>query len=421
MVSPLHRLLVLVLALALIGLCAVSSATVALAKPVPRVGNAVAVKAGAEATGIAATCARRAKRKVMRSRATASASAAPKSRAVNAKMKRRAQKLRHRCLIKLRRHSRAATTTQSVPAPEAGPLTLAIDGGYSGWSETEIEEREALNSPVTRHEWDPNKPVDEQDDVVLAAASEVHTRIHALLGENDLGDPNQYRDWVVDFIHRYGPGGAFWSAHPELDSSRYAIASVELGNEPYFGEMSAAEYADAVRPALEEVHRLDLPVKVILDSRVYGKDTSWMDTLYQRIPNLNSLFYAFADHPYWYGHDPAETSPAGPFDRIETLRKRMIEQGAGSKPIFITEYGESTADCGEECVSEQTQAEHLGAMISAVATHPQWGVEMLSVYQLRDRGTDSSDRERQFGLLREDGSEKPAYGVVETAMQQYRG
>jgi hypothetical protein len=421
MVSPLNRLLVA--ALVLTCLCAASGAAVALASPAPRLGNAVAVGAGNKVEGIAGICARRAKRKVLRSssRATASSKAAPKSHATSAKMKRRAQVLRRRCLRNLRRHSRPAAATKSEPLPEAGPLAIGIDGGYGDWSESEVEEREALGAAVTRHEWDPSDPVDAQDDVVLSAASEVHTRIHALLGGNELGDPNHYRDWVVDFIRRYGPGGDFWSAHPELDSSRYAIDTIELGNEPYFGEMSAVEYADTVRPALEEVHRLNLPVKVILDSRVYGKDTSWMDTLYQRIPDLNSLFYAFADHPYWYGHDPSESSAAGPFDRIDTLRQRMIEQGAGSKPIFITEYGESTADCGEECVSEETQAQHLGEMISAVSSNPQWGVEMLSVYQLRDRGTDSSEREREFGLLREDGTEKPAYAVVAAAMRQYRG
>jgi hypothetical protein len=419
MVSPLHRLLLAALILA--GLCAVSGAAVAVASPAPRLGNAVAVGTAGKAAGIGGVCARRAKRKVLRSSAGGASTSSARSHAATKRTRRRTQALRRRCLRNLRRHSRPATATQSAPLPEAGSLTLAIDGGYGDWSETELKEREALGAAVTRHEWDTSEPVDAQDDVVLAAATEVHTRIHALLGENDLGDANHYREWVVDFIRRYGPGGAFWSAHPELDSSRYAITSVELGNEPYFGEMSAAEYADAVRPALEEIHKLALPVKVVLDSRVYGKDTSWMDTLYARIPDLNSLFYAFADHPYWYGHDPAEVSPAGPFGRIETLRKRMIEQGSGSKPIWITEYGESTADCGEECVDEATQAEHLQGMISAVATHPAWGVEMLSVYQLRDRGTDSGDRERQFGLLREDGSEKPAYGVVEAAVQQYRG
>ena len=420
MVSPLNRLLMVALVVA--GLCAASGTAVALAKPAPRVGNAVAVRVGGEAKGIAAVCARRAKRRALRSSSATATLAKTASRPrATAKAKRRANALRHRCIAHLRRHPNTSTSSSSAPLPEAGPLVIGIDGGYGDWSKTETEEREALGAAVTRHEWDPSDPVDAQDDVVLSAATEVHTRIHALLGENDLGDPNHYREWVVAFVRRYGPGGDFWSAHPELDSSRYAITTIELGNEPYFGEMSAAEYADAVRPTLEEIHRLNLPVKVILVSRVYGKDTSWMDTLYQRIPDLNSLFYAFADHPYWYGHDPAESSAAGPFDRIETLRRRMIQQGAGSKPIFITEYGESTAGCGEECVSEETQAQHLGEMISAVASNPQWGVEMLSVYQLRDRGTDSGDRERQFGLLREDGTEKPAYPIVQAAMRQYRG
>ncbi|HEX6688178.1 MAG TPA: hypothetical protein VF085_05880 [Solirubrobacterales bacterium] len=419
MVSLLKR--VLPVALVLASFCFASTSP-ASAQRAPQLGSAVAVAQAGGAGGKAAVCARLAKRKVLRSSATASRTrTAPKPPAASRRMKRRVRVLRRHCIDRLHRRSKTPASSQSVALPATGLLTVAIDGGHGGWDETEIAERKALGAAVTRHEWDPSDPVDAQDDVVLSAAAEIHTRIHALLGGNELGDATHYREWVVAFIRRYGPGGDFWSAHPELDSSRYAIATIELGNEPYFGEMSAADYADTVRPTLEEIHRLGLPVKVILDSRVYGKDTSWMDTLYQRIPDLNSLFYAFADHPYWYGHDPAEVSPAGPFGRIETLRRRMIEQGAGSKPIFITEYGESTADCGEECVSEETQAQHLGEMISAVAANPRWGVEMLSLYQLQDRGTDSSDRELQFGLLREDGTEKPAYSVVQAAIQQYRG
>jgi hypothetical protein len=309
-----------------------------------------------------------------------------------------------------------------VPPPVAsGAFTLAVDGGYGGWSDAETTYRAQLGAAVTRHEWDTSRPIDAQDDLVLKAAEEVHTRIHAQLGENELGDPTHYREWVVAFIRRYGLGGSFWEEHPGLNEARYAIQTFELGNEPYFGGMTASQYADSVRPALEEVHRLGLPAKVVLVSRIYGTDTSWMDTLYQKIPNLNSLFYAFADHPYWYGHDPAELSPAGPFGRIEALRQRMDEQGAAGKPIFISEYGESTAGCGEECVDEATQAEHLAEMIAAIVSHPEWKVEMLSVYQLIDRGTNSGERELQFGLLRENGTPKPAYSIVQAAVQNYRG
>ncbi|HEX3172586.1 MAG TPA: glycosyl hydrolase, partial [Solirubrobacterales bacterium] len=202
--------------------------------------------------------------------------------------------------------------------------------------------------------------------------------------------------------------------------ARYAMTTFELGNEPYFGEMSAAEYADTVRPTLEEVKRLGLPAKIVLPSRVYGTDTSWMDTLYQRISNLNELFYAFADHPYWYGHDPAQVSAAGPFGRISVLRRRMNEKGASTKPIFITEYGESTASCGSECVSEAVQAEHLNEMLTAAITRSEWKVEMVSIFQLLDRGTNSTDRELQFGLLRQNGTQKPSYAIVQSRMQQYR-
>jgi len=316
----------------------------------------------------------------------------------------------------------APTAPSGTRSPTAGPpLTIGIDGGYTNWSDTETAQRAALGAAVTRHEWDPLEPVDEQDDVVLDAAAEIGTRIHALLGGNQLGDAAHYRDWTIAFIRRYGLGGTFWNEHPELDEARYAIRSFELGNEPYLGEMSPGLYADTVRPTLEAVDRLGLPARIVLPSRVRGANTSWIDTLYERIPNLNSLFYAFAEHPYWYGHDPAQIGALGPLERIDALRQRMDAWGAVDKPIFITEYGESTANCGAECVSEAVQAEHLSKMLSAAIARTDWKVELISVFQLLDRGTDSSDRELQFGLLREDGTAKPSYAIVRGLMQQYRG
>jgi Glycosyl hydrolase catalytic core len=316
----------------------------------------------------------------------------------------------------------ASKRSKAVPPTQVGGgLVVGIDGGYTGWSDDEIEERAELNAPITRHEWNIYEPVTDQDDVMEVAFGEVQTKILALLGGNQLLPPAEYQQWVLEFIGRYGIGGQFWNEHPELDESRFAITSIELGNEPYFGEMSAEEYAVTVRPVLEEINRQNLPVTVVLPSRVYGEDTEWMDTLYELVPNLNELFDAFAEHPYWYGHSPAEVDAAGPFGRIEMARVRMNEHGANTKPIWITEYGESTAACGEECVPEAVQAQHLQEMLGAIVSRPDWGVKMISLFQLRDRGTSQSDRERQFGLLRQDGSAKPAYGVVQGAMAAYRG
>jgi hypothetical protein len=405
-----HRFVVLTVAVASVSALAGVSAEPALSAQ--RVDPAAAVQVADP--GIATICAKRAMLKTRGGASGASVSVADIT-----KMRRTRAALRRRCMTRFQHP--AAKDSQQTPAAIPGSLEIGVDGGYSEWNDEEVELRSALGAAVTRHEWDPSEPVDSQDALVLKAAAQVHTRIHALLGANELGDPAHYQEWVVSFIRRYGVGGSFWNEHPELDASRYAITTFELGNEPYYGGMTASQYADTVRPTLEAVQQLGLPAKLILPSVIFGSDTSWMDTLYKQIPNLNSLFYAFADHPYWYGHDPSEGGNDGPLARIETLRQHMNALGASAKPIFITEYGESTADCGEECVSESVQAEHLSEMLEAVVSHPDWGVKMLSTFQLHDWGTDSSDREDQFGLLREDGTPKPAYAIVRGYVQQYRG
>jgi hypothetical protein len=316
-----------------------------------------------------------------------------------------------------------ADEDNSVPSlpGAAANLVVGIDGGYFEWSSEEVQMRAELGAKVTRHEWSLDEPVNAQDNLVYVAAAKVHTRIHALLGANELGNPTQYREFVVAFIKRYGIGGTFWAEHPELDEARYAIQTFELGNEPYYGGMTAPQYAEAVRPTLEAVHQQNLPAKLILPSVIFGTDTSWMDTIYKAIPNLNEYFYAFADHPYWYGVNPATAGNDSPLERIGTLRRRMNEHGAANKPIFITEYGESTADCGEECVSEAQQAEHIQTLLNGILAHPEWGVEMISFFQLHDWATGSTEREEQFGILRANGTPKPAYPIVQAAMNRFQG
>ena len=96
----------------------------------------------------------------------------------------RKRSVQRACLSKLRQsQKRRAAKVESQPDP--GPLVVGIDGHYSGWTEEEIQDREALNAPVTRHEWDLENPVSSEEQQMLAAATEIHTRVHALLGGND--------------------------------------------------------------------------------------------------------------------------------------------------------------------------------------------------------------------------------------------
>jgi hypothetical protein len=46
---------------------------------------------------------------------------------------------------------------------------------------------------------------------------------------------------------------------------------------------------------------------------------------------------------------------------------------------------------------------------------------MISFFQLHDWASESDEREEQFGILRQDGTPKPAYPIVQAAMAKYSG
>jgi len=53
-------------------------------------------------------------------------------------------------------------------------LSIGIDGGYSHWSEAEIDARTDLGAAVTRFEWDPGTPLEESEETLLAAVENRH-------------------------------------------------------------------------------------------------------------------------------------------------------------------------------------------------------------------------------------------------------
>jgi hypothetical protein len=80
----------------------------------------------------------------------------------------------------------------------------------------------------------------------------------------------------------------------------------------------------------------------------------------------------------------------------------------------VTELGWSTCPDGTGCVSEAVQARYLREAFGIVRNH-RLGVQAMFIYRLRDLApADTSDREDWFGLLRHDGTPKPAWRVLET-------
>jgi hypothetical protein len=92
----------------------------------------------------------------------------------------------------------------------------------------------------------------------------------------------------------------------------------------------------------------------------------------------------------------------------------MTRRGDGHKPIWLTEFGWTTAQTGpRRGVDEETQARYLRDAVRQIdarypyVTHAFW-------FCLRDRD-DDNPYENNFGLLEVDGSPKPAFAALQQA------
>lgn len=234
-------------------------------------------------------------------------------------------------------------------------------------------------------------------------------------------DAADFARYATAVVKRYGPGGSFWAARPELTPR--PLTAVQVWNEPWgywFWKPNPepARYAALARATAQAVKAHDPSIRILLAGdllqvRTDGSIRDWQRELMAADPALGSLFDAYSVHPYPYPRDLGpyadRSDPRWDFRRLE-----LIRANDPSKPLWITEVGWSTASDATQTVSEQTQATFVTGAVERALGEFGGFVEMIFVYQFdRDRGS-ASERENYYGLRRADDSAKPAWtGLAE--------
>jgi hypothetical protein len=238
-------------------------------------------------------------------------------------------------------------------------------------------------------------------------------------------DPREYAEYVAKVTARYGPGGHFWRAHPELP--RLAPRYFELWNEPYYdfyagNGVNAARYARLVRRSAKRAGRANPRARFLMaadtgysDSRDRYRD--WVDDMYSAVPDLNRWYDGVAVHPYSDGLAPGIYTPGentrGQVGRLAEVYRNIRSHGARGKKLWITEIGWSTCGSHDWCVSERQQARYIRRMDELARTRWRGMVAALFIYHLRDHGpAEQGNPEYWFGTIRRDGSKKPSYRAL---------
>jgi polysaccharide biosynthesis protein PslG len=133
-------------------------------------------------------------------------------------------------------------------------------------------------------------------------------------------------------------------------------------------------------------------------------------------------FNVVADHPYTFPVTSLYPNSANAWGQMSQMHAIMSANGDGSKQIWITEYGSPTGGPGTTAqtnsytygawhVSEGLQAESVNDFFTA-SRSISW-VGLVLWYSYKDAGYTPDTNENFFGLLRFDGSPKPAYSVFQ--------
>jgi hypothetical protein len=236
-------------------------------------------------------------------------------------------------------------------------------------------------------------------------------------------DPSGFAAFVAQVTARYGPGGTFWQAHSSL--SQYAPVNFEIWNEPWLPSSSdpvdPARYARLFKAAAIAGRAANPAARFIVAAewQYHASDGSWrkwVDDMYAAVPDLNSYFDAYSTHPY--GNGSVDNWTPGNGDAFETRRLEVVHdtfvaRGAGDKKMWVTEMGWSTCSGGDNCYSEAEQKQDLTRFDELARTSWSSFIAATFYYRLTDlNGSDRTNRELWYGLIRADGSFKPAYDTL---------
>lgn len=185
------------------------------------------------------------------------------------------------------------------------------------------------------------------------------------------------------------------------------IPCYEIWNEPDIGFWSGtvADYADLLKTGYIAAKQADPKCQIVFGGMA-GVNLPFLRSVYEF--GGRDFFDIMAVHPYQWG---TEFNDEWFVKQLLDLREMMDKQGDQHKEIWLTEFGWSTGDKG---ITEEIQARLLTQGLVTAMTLQKMGVTRTFWFCVKDWGGPG------YGLLRPDGSKKPAYNAYSVLTKTLR-
>ncbi len=218
---------------------------------------------------------------------------------------------------------------------------------------------------------------------------------------------------------------AVFASFASAVATRYAghISAYEVWNEPNTSSFwtptpSAADYTKLLQATYPAIKAADPNATVIAaglislpnNGNLSTNPIDYLTQMYQA--GAKGYFDAVAIHPYQFTVAFSQGGPygdAGPINQVASMHAVMVANGDGNKLIWSTEYGEPTAPAYG--ITDATQASMIQDYLTSWSQIPYAGPSFI--YTTVDVNSASTDPNQTFGVVRSDGTWKPAAYVIQ--------
>lgn len=340
-------------------------------------------------------------------------------------------------------HSNTPTTAAAQPAPTTVRFGINVnrlfdDGTYSpAQIASQLRALQATGATLARTDalWEatePSAPVGGVhryewafDDAIAAALAQHGLQwlpivdysapwAESVAGQ-DHSPPTSAADYAAyagSLAARYGRGGAFWHAHPELQAQ--PVDTFELWNEPdnptfWKPRPDAARYAAMYALARSAILAADPSARVIVGGLT--ATPSYLFEMLGAAPELRGHVDGVAIHPYG-------ANPFAVLAKVRRARQALDAAGLPSVPLYVTEFGWTThPPSALQYVPERVRPHYISETLAALG-HVNCGIGAVTFYTWVTPERNRTELEDWFGIHSPLGASTPDSDAFAAGLKQ---
>jgi hypothetical protein len=153
-------------------------------------------------------------------------------------------------------------------------------------------------------------------------------------------DAPEFAAYAAALAGRYGSGGSFWAAHPEVP--QHPVDTYEIWNEPdnpvfWVPKPEPTAYAALYLRARDAIDAVQPGARVIVGGLTHP--ATFLPDLVAAAPALRNQLDGVAIHPYG-------ATPQVVLGNVRAARATLQALGLGGVPLYVTEFGWTTSPPG---------------------------------------------------------------------------